>query len=599
MSRVRRRWVIPLALVALAVSVVAVLAGLALRGVADDLAAARDALRSAEQHVRAGRLAAADQALARAETRVARANGTLHTSTPLAFARLVPGAKQNVDALRRSVGLALALTTGGRTVLGAAEPLRGPDGRLDVSLRGGSIPVNVVRDVDAALKEIAYQLPEATSSRGRWLAGPIRDLEDDVFDEAVRRRRQFISVAQSLEVLAEVAGGNGPRRYLIAVANAAEMRGTGGMILSYGELVSDGGKLSLERFGPIDDLALRGDPPGDPLPYPDRFAQYAPVTTWRNTNLSPDFTVVAPIQEDLYSDVTGKPVNGVIQVDSFGLAALLRITGPVTIPDAPPIDANNVVPFTLNENYFRITARPERQEAQGQVAQAVFERLVTGDFPTVRDLGRVVAEAAEGRHVMLHSTSAPIQRTVRLLGIDGGLPEPGNDVALLTVQNFSGNKLDYYLDTNLTVSGRRPAGTVSRVRVRVDIANTAPPDGRNRAVFGPLESGFGVGEYRGLVSVYFPLGSHLERSSGGGTIAPVLTTTELDRAVVTYGISVPAGGRHSMDLDLLLPARADSQGYRFSVVAVPRVRPTVVTLNIPGIVQRTVAANRSLSFEPD
>ena len=594
------RWLAATVLGAIAVVVVLALGAVRIRGVAVDLRDAHDALLTAEQDAREGRLLTARGSLTKAERLVARANGTLHTSPELSAARLVPVVRQNIDALRRSVALALTLTNGGRSILDAAKPLEGPGGRLDVSLRGGTVPIDAVREVNAALKEVAFQLPDASTERSRWLVGPVGDLENDVLEEAAERRGQFISVGRSLDVVTELAGGNGPRRYLIAVANAAEMRGTGGMILSYGEFVSDAGKVALERFGPIDDLALRGTPPGEPLPYPDRYAGYLPLTTWRNTNLTPDFTVVAPAQEDLYTDATGKSVNGVLQVDSFGLAALLRITGPVSIPDAPPITADNVVPFTLNENYFRISDRPERQEVQGEVARAVFQRLVTGDFPTIRDLGTVVADAAAGRHVILHSTSPAVQRTIALLGADGRLPEPGDDVALLTVQNFSGNKLDYYLDTSMTVSGSRPAGGLGRVTIEIDIANTAPRDGRGIAVFGPVRPGFAPGEYRGLVSVYLPLGTHIRGTRGSATLTPVSTQTELNREVATYGLSVGAGGRHSVTLEVTLPTRAEE--YRLQVVPVPRVRPTAISMDLdlaPGRLQRKVPMSRPASFGPE
>src|SRR5688572_29306315 len=101
---------------------------LRIRGVANELTDARDALRNADQDVRAGRLVAARGGLVRAGGLVARANSTLHQSPELSLLQFVPVARQNIEALRRSVGLALALTTGGRGVLDAAEPLQGADG---------------------------------------------------------------------------------------------------------------------------------------------------------------------------------------------------------------------------------------------------------------------------------------------------------------------------------------------------------------------------------------------------------------------------------------------------------------------------------------
>ena len=60
------------------------------------------------------------------------------------------------------------------------------------------------------------------------------------------RHRQFNKVGPALDLLSDMSGANGPRRYMIAVANEAEMRGTGGMILSYGTLLAQNGKFTLD-----------------------------------------------------------------------------------------------------------------------------------------------------------------------------------------------------------------------------------------------------------------------------------------------------------------------------------------------------------------
>src|SRR5213079_1022515 len=91
--------------------------------------------------------------------------------------------------------------------------------------------------------------------------GPIASLQRKVYNEAIQRRQQFSSATRGVDLLAEISGANGPRRYLLAVANAAEMRGTGGMVLSYGVLSSAAGRLTLDRFGPIDEIRLQRPAP--------------------------------------------------------------------------------------------------------------------------------------------------------------------------------------------------------------------------------------------------------------------------------------------------------------------------------------------------
>ena len=76
-------------------------------------------------------------------------------------------------------------------------------------------------------------------------------------------------------------------------------------------------------------------------------------------NLSPDFPSVAEVLETLAPQAGLPRVDGVLSVDPAGLAALLQLTGPVTVPDWPvPIDSGNVVNVTLARR-----VRPVRGDA--------------------------------------------------------------------------------------------------------------------------------------------------------------------------------------------------------------------------------------------
>jgi hypothetical protein len=571
-------------------------AGLRLSQVASQLRDAQDELRGAEAAVRDGELAQADSRLNRAQHLVTAANGSLHTSAILTVASTVPILRQNLAALKRSVAVTLILTDGGRRVLEAARPLQGADGRLHVSLQGGAIPLAPAREVSQILREVAFSLPPAPAEN-RWLVGPVRKLGRDVAGEADRRKQQFLSVGRGLQLLTELAGGNGSRRYMLAVANAAEMRGTGGMILSYGSLTSDAGKITLERFGPIDDIPL--DKPvdvTDPPDYVRRFASLEPTRLWRSTNLAADFTEVAPVMEKMYPAATGDNVDGVIQIDSAGLAAILEGIGPIDVPNLGTVDAGNVVALTLNDAYVKFPDRPVRQEYLEAVARVAFDRLLSGNYPSVTALARALVKASAGRHVILHAASPAIERLAATLGADGSLPPEGINFAALTVQNLSGNKLDYYLDTNLGITGGMRPGRASQVQLRVDLTNTAPAGGAPQYIFGPFSSAFRNGEYRGLASVYLPMGAAL-RSQRGASDQPTVTA-EQGRTVVSFGVDVQAGQTASVTLDVTLPPQPPVlQGWE--LVPVPRVRPTTVALRLDtpkGAVRFNGPADRRRAF---
>ncbi len=533
----------------------------------------------AEADVRSAHVRAAVAELSSAETDITAATNLLYGSRELTLVGVVPVVHQNLQALRSSVALAFTMANGAKGVLQTAGPLVGPDGRLAVPLQNGALPLGPVTTVARQLDDLAAQLPGAANTpKTRLLLGPVASVQRQVYAEAARRRAQFSSLSRALGLVGDMSGANGPRRYLIAVSNAAEMRGTGGMILSYGLLSGTGGRFTLDKFGPIDQIAL---PAPATLPtnpdYVTRFATYGPTQQWRNANLGADFRSVAPVLEAMYNAATGTPVDGVIQVDSMGVAQLLRALGPVDVPDVGVVTADNVVPLTLNGLYVQFPDRALRQEYLGTVAEAVFRRLVSGAFPDLRALGSGVTQAVRQRDLMFHTSVEADARAGAQLGADGALPATP-DFGVLTVQNFSGNKLDYYLNSSLQLSGTRRRGESSKVQAQIALENTAPANGRPPYIFGPFDPTLRNGQYFGLVSLYLPSGTRLVSSSGPMASAPAVTSED-GRTVVGFQQSLDAGERRTVTLVLELPPRPPGR-YELVLVSPPRVRSTTATVDL-------------------
>jgi hypothetical protein len=281
--------------------------------------------------------------------------------------------------------------------------------------------------------------------------------------------------------------------------------------------------------------------------------------------------------EKMYPAATGNNVDGVIQIDSAGLAAVLEGIGPIDVPNLGTVDSANVVALTLNDAYVKFPDRPVRQEYLEAVARTAFDRLLAGNYPSVTALARAMVRASAGRHVILHAASPPIERLAATLGADGSLPPEGVNFAALTVQNLSANKLDYYLDTKLGITGAMRPGRASQIHLQVDVANTAPANGAPPYIFGPFSGEFVNGEYRGLASVYLPTGAGL-RSQHGASGEPSVTQ-EGGHTVVSFPVDVQAGQAATVTLDVTLPPQPPVlQGW--ALVPVPRVRPTVVNLRI-------------------
>jgi hypothetical protein len=550
--------------------------------VSRDLAAGKNALVQVEPRLRANDLAGAKQLMATANARVLRASVRLHNSPELSLINIVPVAHQNLGAVRQSVELALKLVDAGSRLLDTATPLADAAGKIEVPLRAGAIPLKTVTALRDQVEELSAGLPVENERPSRLLLlAPVRRLQTAVFDQAVLRHRQFNKIGPALNLLADMAGANGPRRYMLAIANEAEMRGTGGMILSYGTLLSESGRFALDRFGQIDELALPG-PVRTAVP-PDYFSQYqqeGPTELWRSVNFTADFAVAGPVMEAMYEAATKARVNGVVQIDSTGLRAILQGIGPIDVPDIGTIDAGNVERVTLNEAYTLFPDRPARIDVLTKVAEAAFHKLVTGDYPSLRPLAEALVAAADQRHVIMHTARPDAQRSIIALGAEGFLPDPRSEFAHLTVQNVSANKLDYYVDSELRLTGQWHPSKLGKVHAEIELHNTAPPGGRPPYVFGPATPELRQSEYRGWVTLYLPLGARIV-SSGGTPENPPWLVSEVERSAIHFVAIVPAGERTVVSLDLELPVR---QGNRMALQLVPspRLRPTSLVIDLDG-----------------
>jgi hypothetical protein len=602
----RRRVALGLLLLILATGF-ALRCALVLISTADDLRDAEDLIDQAAQSFVDGEVADARATLARAQDLVLSANESLRSSIELEALGLLPVARENLRSLEDSVALAATLVHGGGRILKESIPLES-DGRLEVTLSDGTIPLDPVQRARHEIEVLRSEmLPVLRADPPPFLLAPVRRVRDDLYEEASDRDDQLDVLQRGLGLLAEIAGGNGPRRYMLAVANTAEMRGSGGMILNYGLLEGVDGTIDLVEYGRIDELPLNAPVAEEvaPADYLARWDGFDPLSRFRQANLAGDYTVVAPVVEAMYAQAAGLPVHGVIQIDPQGVAAILDGVGPVSVPELGVVNADNVVELALHAAYIQFPSVEQRSDVLGDVAEAAFRKLVDGDFPSLRGLAEALATAVDGRHILMHATAPKVQADLAAFGADGAYPElEDGDLFALTAQNLAGHKLDYFLDTDLRLSGRRPADAAGQIEAEITLTNTAPAGVTEPPyIFGPAPPGPNVdtvpaGVMRSLVTLYLPLDTTLESVSGDTTVEPVSDGTEDGRPYVSFIVDVPAAEARTVRLKLELAPRPQGP-YEVIVVPSPRVRPTSLAVDLragAGRVRGTVDLDRTWRF---
>src|SRR5207244_10857134 len=121
------------------------------------------------------------------------------------------------------------------------------------------------------------------------------------------------------------------------------------------------------------------------------------------------------------------------------------LTGPVVVPNWPvPVTADNVVDVTLRQEYEVFADRALRENFLGNVAKAVWKHASSSRLGNPARVARVLGATARQGHLNLWFGQPKEQAVALTLGVGGDLPPVGSDSLLVTTQNASANKVDYY-----------------------------------------------------------------------------------------------------------------------------------------------------------
>ena len=466
----------------------------------------------------------------------------------------VPGLSSNLRAARVLADTGRALSTAGVSIATTADP-------ESLAVQGGKIDLVALADVTEDLREADAVLRTSTAAvRGvdyPYLVPQLRDAVAKLGSELTEAQGDTERALAAAEIAPLLLGADGERRYFLAVQNNAEARATGGFIGNFGEIVADGGTIRVDRFGRIGDLnpapqdttTRTLDAPEDFL---DRYARFGIERTWQNVNVSPDLTVVAGVVADLYPQSGGRPVDGVIAVDPVGLAAMLQLTGPVTVAPWPePISAANVVDVTLKQAYVRFPVRDDRADFLGDVADRVVRTMTTGTLGSPATIVKTLGPAVAGGHLRLATVDDAASASLSSLGLTGAVRPLASDGLSLTTQNAAGNKIDLYLGRKVGYDLLlAPAGGAATVtgKASVTLTNDLPDGDLPIDVVGPYDDRFVAGENRTFLSLYSPLALRGARVEGRTT--GLESAKEFGRNVYSSYLSIPAGEKRTLDVDL-------------------------------------------------
>jgi hypothetical protein len=479
------------------------------------------------------------------------------------MASVVPISSQNIHAITALIDDAVRVTTDANELMddGQFERLRRPDGGIDIRTLDGFGPQ--LESLDRSLSILAK---DVRSAEGPWVVSPIKKKVVTFAPKVEEARSQVASGKRAGKYLPRLLGASTPRRYLLVFPTPSEVRGSGGLIGNFGEIEIDNGKISLTRFDRIAAVLVGGKPwqerQGEfPDGYLQRYADFNPKEYFQNLLASPDFATNAKAMASQYPEAGGRPVDGVLSVDPYGMAAILALEGPLAIEGlAEPVTSENAPKILLFDLYAQntdVTAQYTRIALLDQIARATFDRLKSIPLGSPRTLVSTIGPAFRSRHIQMWSRDPQDQEYLASLGATGNYVETnvGNtaltdDAFGMVSQNAGGNKIDWFVSRSLDYSVNvDKAGTIS-AKATITVKNEAPKTGLSAYIIGnSVESRkVPLGTAPVLLSIYTKL--NLDKATAFGSLTQLTKDTEFGLNVYTILLDVPSRSQQTLELTL-------------------------------------------------
>ncbi len=496
-------------------------------------------------------------------------------------AQAVPIVGQHTAALRA------VADRGGDTTRAALRVLEDLD-REALTITAGAVDLDAVRALEPSVTGLAAA--SATSSKALrdvqspWLLGAVQDGLDDALIELADVTRSSQRAADAIRVAPTMLGSESTRRHLVLLDTPAELRGSGGLVGNWAVIEAEGGALRLGGVGRVEDLnlALVSSPTTLTAPdtYVENYGRFSVESEFQDITVSPHFPDVAQVAAQLFQQANGVGVDTVMLVDPAALAAMLAVTGSVSVGDIT-LDTTTARDFLLLHQYDVFDSEDDRVRFLERMLTETFSRLLTVDFGDPWDLDEVFADVVNEDRLVIAAVDATEQALLEDLGVGGEFAPTDGDVIGVMTQNGGQNKIDTFLSRtvgyNATLDPAR--GTISATAT-VELTNLATDPDLPDAVVGNNDQGYPRGTNVLELTVYSP--HRLVGATVDGEDLAMRATSEF--GIRGYSRLLQLGPGESTVVVLELEGTLSlADGYVLNVPVQPAASPDTfdITINVP------------------
>lgn len=317
-----------------------------------------------------------------------------------------------------------------------------------------------ILDVLASLRLDLVQAGRNINQAGALLSvadlSVISDSERQKFEELnkeIPRIEEFMAKAADYsEALMVILGRSSPQRYLVLFQNTSELRPTGGFPGSYALVEFDKGVM--KQFF-VDDIYNPDGQMKEKIVPPKPLQRITPNWGLRDSTWFPDFAASAGKAAEFYYKDTKVLVDGVIAVNVDLVPELLKVTGPIEMPDfGVTLDSENFLAEVQEEvEYLKTKGQPK--EILVDFAPKLMERLSglsQGEWAKVFAL---LVEAVEKKDILAYFADSRLQNFAVANGLSGRIKEVDSDYLMVVHSNVMGSKTDAVIDNSVYLDVER------------------------------------------------------------------------------------------------------------------------------------------------
>lgn len=413
--------------------------------------------------------------------------------------------------------------------------------------RGGRIDLKAVEQLQPFLDRTSGAFSDQSvrlrSIRPAGLSGSVRPAFTTFAAQVDDAAGALESARKAAQLMPPMLGGDGPRTYLLASQNNAEVRATGGLPGALAIIRADNGRLTLERqAGPTDigqfDVGRFAQSDAERAIYHSQ-----PVQFFQDTNFTPEFPRTAQLMRDMWATKFPEKLDGVLSLDTVSLGYLLRATGPVQVQGVS-LTAANAKDQLLSTVYTRLPDNTAQDDFFRATSRGVFE-AVSGGVTSPVELLRAFAQGTSEGRIYAHLFAGSEQRIIagsQLAG-DVRFTASSNPELGVYLNDATGSKLSYYLRTTMRTQSVSCDAGRQALTSAMDFTYLDPGPAALRNPFVTGRGAFGTRRGNQLVSayVYGPVGGELARFRFDGKEAVVPSVDDRGRPVAQTVIALKPG----------------------------------------------------------